>query len=121
MQVRRALRLALPLLVLTVAASVRAGSFSAPQVEWIDIPAGGTTIRAAVARPAGGAPAPLIVVLHGSGGFRPSFVALAESFARAGFVAVAGCWFTGVAPGSPPPSDLIPCPGGPPFAGATTT
>lgn len=121
MQVRRALRLALPLLVLTVAASVRAESFSAAQVEWIDIPAGGTTIRAAVARPAGGARAPLIVVLHGSGGFRPSLVALAETFARAGFVAVAGCWFTGAAPGSPPAPDIIPCPGGPPFAGATTT
>ena len=78
-------------------------------------------MRAAVARPAGGGPAPLVVVLHGSGGFRPSLVSLAESLAGEGFVALAGCWFLGSAPGSPAPADLIRCPDGPPFAGATTS
>jgi carboxymethylenebutenolidase len=117
--VRRALGL---VLVLTVAAAapVSAGPLRAGQVEWIEVPYGGGTMLAAVARPTGVTDAPLVVVLHGSAGFRQSLVAIAESFAREGFVALAGCWFAGAAPGSTPAADAIPCPTGPPFAGATT-
>lgn len=87
------------------------------EVEWIDVPSGESTLRAAVARPDQETPAPLVVVLHARSGFRPSFVSLAEQFADAGFVAIAGCWFGGSGD-EPPPADLIDCPNAPAFMGA---
>jgi dienelactone hydrolase len=49
---------------------------------------------AAVARPSGG-PFPVVLVLHGTHGFARQYVELAQDLARAGFLAVAGCWFSG--------------------------
>jgi len=67
---------------------------------------------AAVARPSGGGPFPVVLVLHGTHGFARQYVQLAQDLARAGFLAVAGCWFSGgsgdgVNAVGPP----IPCPG----------
>jgi dienelactone hydrolase len=71
---------------------------------------------AAVARPSGSGPFPLVIVLHGTHGFARQYVQLALDLARGGFLAVAGCWFSGgsgrgVEAVSPP----IACPEVPPL------
>jgi dienelactone hydrolase len=82
---------------------------------------------AAVARPSGAGPFPVVLVLHGTHGFARQYVQLAQDLARAGFLAVAGCWFSGAAnpnnPRSTPGSEAganavsppIPCPEVPPL------
>jgi dienelactone hydrolase len=76
---------------------------------WIEVPEpGGDRLRAAVAWPEGVGPAPILIVLHGTEGFRDEDALLAESFARGGFLTVAGCWFGGDE-----------CPRGPAFRGVT--
>jgi dienelactone hydrolase len=89
---------------------IRAGrSAGRIATRWIDVPEpGGDRLRAAVATPEGTAPAPVLIVLHGTEGFHEEEVQLAESFARGGFLAVAGCWFAGEE-----------CPRGPAFRGVT--
>src|SRR5262249_1976003 len=67
---------------------------------------------AAVARPVGDGPFPLIVILHGSHGFGQQYLQLASDLAAGGFVAVAGCWFAGQAAAAQSP--LIDCPQAPP-------
>jgi dienelactone hydrolase len=64
-------------------------------VQWfrVMVPDRGTMF-AAVARPSGG-PFPVVLVLHGTHGFARQYVQLAKDLARAGFLAVAGCWFSG--------------------------
>ena len=86
-------------------------------VKWIRvaIPDRGVML-AAVARPSGAGPFPAVLVLHGTHGFARQYVQLAQDLARAGFLAVAGCWFSGgtgygVNAVSPP----IPCPEIPPL------
>jgi dienelactone hydrolase len=89
-------------------------------VDWFTVSLrDGAVIAAAVARPPQGVPSsgPPVVVLPGTDGLRRRYVELARGFARAGRVAVVGCWF---APGLPFDADTIPCPTAPPFAGATT-
>ena len=88
-------------------------------------------ILAAVARPSGGGPFPVVVVLHGTHGFAREYVQLTQYLARGGFLAVSGCWFSGAenpnnprgAPGSTASANAvsppIPCPMVPPLgAGA---
>ncbi|MBI4242378.1 MAG: dienelactone hydrolase family protein, partial [Candidatus Rokubacteria bacterium] len=96
--------------------------------QWIDADApDGRKIRAFVARPKGDGPFPIVVVLHGTDGFRQRYVYLAQDLARHGFVAVAGCWFGGhyfwrgrIDPsGSAPHQDAIHCPRGPEFKAAS--
>lgn len=79
----------------------------------------GSTSRFYVAMPTGEGPHPAILILHGTGGLVPMNLELADAFARAGFVAVAACWFAG----NHLPSDFkspptLPCPKGPRFDGA---
>lgn len=81
-------------------------------VKWIRVavPDRGVML-AAVARPSGAGPFPVVLVLHGTHGFARQYVQLAQDLSRAGFLAVAGCWFSGgtgygVDAVSPP----IPCP-----------
>lgn len=97
--------------------------------EWIEMYApDGRKIRAFVARPQGDGSFPVVLVLHGTDGFRRRYLELAEEFARRGFVAVAGCWFEGryywplgraPQPDAPPQpdtiedTDAIECPHGP--------
>ena len=64
--------------------------------QWIAVPvSGGKRITAAVFRPEGSGPFPLVVVLHGTSGFSNPFLQLASDLSKGGFVAVAGCWFGG--------------------------
>jgi dienelactone hydrolase len=86
-------------------------------VQWfrVVVPDRGAML-AAVARPSGSGPFPVVLVLHGTHGFARQYVQLAQDLARAGFLAVAGCWFSGgsgdgVNAVSPP----IPCPETPPL------
>jgi len=64
--------------------------------EWIKviIPGLGSSL-AAVMRPAGAGPWPTVLILHGSHGFAEEYVKLAGELSRAGFLAVAACWFRG--------------------------
>ena len=96
-------------------------------VRWIRValPDRGVML-AAVGRPSGAGPFPVVILLHGTHGFAPQYVQLAQDLARAGFLAVAGCWFSGsenpnrVAPRDAGPSvkavgPPIPCPEVPPL------
>jgi dienelactone hydrolase len=64
----------------------------APGADWIlvDAPDGGKLV-AAVYRPTGPGPFPIVVVYHGGSGLA-GFPPIADFFARAGFLSVAGCW-----------------------------
>jgi dienelactone hydrolase len=78
-------------------AAAPVGADTLAGVEWlrVPVPAGGT-LAAAVARPAGAGPHPVVVLLHGTHGFASEYVGLAHDLAReAGVVAVTGCWFVG--------------------------
>lgn len=87
---------------------------------WVEIDApGGHKLVAAIFTPAGTGPFPVVALLHGSGGFGLRSIALGEEFARTGFLAVAGCWFTGSSLYDPPPGPLVSCPNAPAFYGAT--
>jgi dienelactone hydrolase len=95
--------------VVSLGAPVASAAGPAPAVRWLDVDEpGGEKLRLAVAWPEGAAPAPVIVVLHGTEGFGEDHVHLAQAYATAGLVGVAGCWFAGRE-----------CPQGPPFRGVT--
>lgn len=65
-----------------------------PASQWIEIDApDGYRLLAAVFRPQGVGPFPVVVLLHPGGGLNSMFLALGPELASAGFVAVAGCWF----------------------------
>jgi len=96
-------------------------------VKWIRVavPDRGVML-AAVARPSGRGPFPVVLVLHGTHGFARQYVQLAQDLARAGFLAVAGCWFSGnenpnrvasqdAGPSVNAVSPPIPCPEVPPL------
>ncbi|MFC2003319.1 DUF4382 domain-containing protein [Chloroflexota bacterium] len=64
--------------------------------QWIEIDAPERRkILAASFRPEGTGPFPIVVVLHGTEGFRETHVQLAQDFAKNGFIGVAGSWFGG--------------------------
>src|SRR4029453_3515592 len=65
-------------------------------VQWlkISVPDLGVML-AAVARPSGPGPFPVVVVLHGTHGFAREYVQWAQDLARGGLLAVAACWFSG--------------------------
>jgi dienelactone hydrolase len=52
----------------------------------------GKKLVAAVYRPPGPGPHPVVVVYHGGSGLAPGFLPIADSFAGAGFLTVVGCW-----------------------------
>lgn len=64
--------------------------------DWIEleIPGWGSTV-AAISRPDGEGPFPLVLIFHGSAGLTVPFVRWTQEIARAGFVAIAPCWFSG--------------------------
>ena len=88
-----------------------AGTGTLP-VKWVNvgIPDLGV-MRAAVATPSGPGPFPVILLLHGTHGFARQYVELANDLARAGFIAVAACWFSGGSgAGTRAVTAPIPCP-----------
>ncbi len=94
----------------------------AKSVQWVKISAPGVGVMlAAVARPAGPGPFPAAILLHGTHGFAPQYVQLAEELARGGLIAVAACWFAGGGgSGAGAVSAPIDCPEAPPMPVATT-
>lgn len=89
-------------------------------VQWVKVAAPGLgTMLAAVARPQGAGPFPVVIVLHGTHGFAQQYVQLAQELSRGGLLAVAACWFSGGGgPGSRFVTPPIGCPDAPPMRAA---
>ena len=86
-------------------------------VKWLSVvvPDRGVML-AAVARPSGTGPFPTVVLLHGTHGFARQYVRWAQALSRGGFLAVAGCWFSGGSgDGAKVVTPPIPCPEIPPL------
>jgi dienelactone hydrolase len=67
--------------------------FGASDAEWIKVVGrNGRQFVAAVLRPPGAGPFPVVVVLPGASGLGPAYVAVADEVRRAGFLVVVGCW-----------------------------
>lgn len=81
---------------LTVTATTAPPGVNVPSAHWIKIVgAGGVSTTeqiAAVFRPAGAGPFPLVVELHGALGLKDVDVEFAAQLAAAGFITIAGCW-----------------------------
>jgi dienelactone hydrolase len=60
-------------------------------------------------------PTPTVIVLHGGDGLRRSLEDIARSYADAGFIGIAGCWFD--QPDAPLIDGAVSCSGGPTFKG----
>jgi dienelactone hydrolase len=74
-------------------AAAEPAELKAPGAQWIKADAAGSRkLLAAVFRPQGRGPFPVVVVLHGASGLQQDHLALAAELARAGFIGVAGCW-----------------------------
>ena len=72
-----------------------AGTETLP-VNWVTVAVPNLGVmRAAVARPSDTGSFPAVLVLHGTHGFARQYVEWATDLARAGFIAVAACWFSG--------------------------
>src|SRR2546422_8076614 len=86
-----------------------------PGAQWIKVNGrDGHNFLAAVLRPQGAGPFPVVVVLHGASGLQPSHLALADEVARAGFLVVVGCWQFVASPPAPVPNPI--CSEAPPQA-----
>ncbi|MBI2831702.1 MAG: dienelactone hydrolase family protein [Chloroflexi bacterium] len=94
--------------------------FEQKNVQWIEIDTSSNyKLVAAVFRPEGTGPFPVIVLLHASAGFTGPFTkGIGNHFVQNGFLVVGGLWFSGHAQGWEAPG-LIDWPQGPPFAGTT--
>lgn len=81
-----------------------------PGAHWIRIRGAGGVAEneqlAAVFRPSGQGPFPLVVELHGDAGLKDVDVKWAARLAAAGFVSVAGCWQYSAAPSAGPPNTM---------------
>lgn len=86
-------------------------------VEWMRVAVpGGGALSAAVARPVGVGPHPVLVILHGTHGFAREYVGLARDLAReAGVIAIAACWFAGRRGAGVERVTPIECPEAPPI------
>ena len=87
--------LALMLLALSVAQAAPQHVSQAVGPQWIDLQGG--RMRAAVFRPSGPGPFPVLVAFRGGGGFSQRFLDWAGKIAGFGYVVLVGCWI------SPPP------------------
>jgi carboxymethylenebutenolidase len=91
------------------------------RVEWVRLPVPRLgVLLAAVARPTGAGPFPVVVLLHGSHGFAHEYVRLAQDLAGGGVLAVAACWFQGAAGSGASFITPIGCPEAPPMPGASS-
>jgi dienelactone hydrolase len=86
----------------TVTATTAPPGVTVPGARWIKIRGAGGDARneqiAAVFRPPGQGPFPLVVELHGSGGLKDVDIEWAAKLATAGFVTIAGCWQPSIVP-----------------------
>ena len=88
---------------------------NAPGAQWIKVDArAGRKMLAAVFRPQGAGPFPVVVLLHGASGLQTSHLALADEVARAGFLVVVGCWQSIASPPAAAPNPV--CSEAPPQA-----
>ena len=87
-------------------------------VQWVKVVAPSLgAMLAAVARPRGPGPFPIIAILHGTHGFAHEYVRLAQDLANGSDVlAVAACWFRGSAGSGTRFINPIACPDGPPMS-----
>lgn len=80
----------------TVTATSAPPGVNVPGARWIKVRGAGGNARneqiAAVFRPPGQGPFPLLVELHGSAGLKDVDIEWAAKLATAGFVTIAGCW-----------------------------
>src|SRR5262245_24135603 len=84
-------------------------------VKWIKVAVPDLGVMlAAVARPSGSGPFPVVILLHGTHGFAREYVQLAQDLARGGLLAVAACWFSGGSGGGLRFVTPIACPEAPP-------
>ena len=80
---------------IVTATEAPAGTETLP-VKWVKVAVPDLGVmRAAVARPSGTGPFPAVLILHGTHGFARQYLEWANDLARAGFIAVAACWFSG--------------------------
>lgn len=103
--------LALTLFGLSVAQAVpqRVSQTVGPS-QWIDLEGPNGAMRAAVFRPIGSDPVPVLVVFHGGGGISQRLLDWAAKFTNDGYVVLIGCWSRQF----PAPSEVLPvvfCPG----------
>ena len=101
---------------IVTATEAPAGTNTLP-VKWVRVAVPDLGVmRAAVARPSGTGPFPAVLILHGTHGFAQQYVEWANDLARAGFIAVAACWFSGGGgAGANDVTPPIPCPDIPPL------
>lgn len=82
-------------------------TLNAPGAQWIKVDAaGGRKLLAAVYRPQGPGPFPVVIVLHGAAGLLDGHITLARELAQAGFIGVAGCWQAVASPPAPAPDPV---------------
>ena len=96
---------------IVTATDTPAGTEGVP-VKWVSVAVPNRGVmRAVVARPSAAGPFPAVVVLHGTHGFARQYLEWAHDLARGGFIAVAGCWFSGGGgAGANEVTAPIPCP-----------
>jgi len=100
-----------------------AGADTVAGIQWVRVamPRGGV-LSAAVARPVGAGPHPMLIILHGTHGFAREYVALARDLAReADVVAIAACWFGGRRGAGVQLVTPIECPEAPPMPSTAMT
>lgn len=97
-------------LILVGLVSNPTASFAQSGLQWIDVEgAGGAKIRAALFRPSGDGPFPIVLLLHGASGLNDDYLAFGPELSRVGLLVVAGCYARGGGV-----QGVDPCPEAPP-------
>ncbi len=82
--------------LVVVLLSLPTASLAQPAPQWIDVEgAAGAKLRAAILRPSGDGPFPIVLLLHGASGLSDDYLAWGPELSRAGFLVVAGCFARG--------------------------